>query len=273
MRWFRRRRLVNTLWLLLACCLLFLAEAVAENQLYQTRFLTGWVLLAAVVGLTVLNFRKKLPILPLGKVAAWVQIHIYLGLFAFVAYWIHADALVPTGFLDILLGALFLLVAFSGVVGLWLSRVLPRRLTRKGENLLYERLPGFGAQLGREVEELVMRSASEYNSTSIPRFYHDRLRPFFLKPRNFWAHVFQSRVPLHRLAEQMRAVERYLGNDEKEIMAAIAQRVETKNGLDYQYAAQSLLKRWLFVHIPITYGMLLVAVIHVMLAYAFDGAA
>jgi hypothetical protein len=273
MKWLARRRLANSLWLLLACFLLLLVRNVAEHQLYQTQFITGWVVFIGVLGLTALNLRKKLPILPLVKMTTWVQVHIYLGLFTFVAYAVHAETLVPSGRLDTLLAVLFLLVAVSGVVGLLLSRILPRRLTRHGENLLYERLPGFGAQLRREVEALVMRAASEHRSKSIPAFYQKRLRHFFLKPRNFWAHVFQSRVPMHRLSEQIRSVERYLDNDEKEIMSGIAQCVEAKDGLDYQYAAQSLLKRWLFVHIPLTYGMLLLGVVHVILAYAFDGAA
>jgi len=273
MRWFFRRRLINTSWLLLGCVLLLFAFAVAKSQLYITQFFTGWVLLATILGLTALNLRKKLPILPLGTVAAWLQLHIYLGLFAIFAYWVHAGALVPGGFVEVALGALFLLVAVSGILGLILSRVLPQRLTRQGENVLYERIPGFGAQLLREVEELVMVAASEHNSTTIPEFYQSQLRAFFLKPRNFWAHVLQSSVPLHRLDRQMEAVKRYLDTNEKEIMQGIAQRVEAKNGLDYQYAAQSLLKRWLFVHIPLTYGMLLLAIAHVVLVYAFGGAA
>lgn len=272
MRWFRRRHLINTFWLLLACCLLLFANYAAESQLYITQFFTGWVLLAAILGLIALNIRKKLPILPLGTVAAWVQLHIYLGLFGVVAYWLHTGTLVPNGFTEATLGVLFLLVTVSGILGLILSRVLPQRLTRQGENVLYERIPGFGAQLLREVENLVMQAASEHNSITIPEFYQSRLRSFFLKPRNFWAHVVQSKVPLHRLDRQMEAVERYLDTDEKEIMAGIAQRVEAKNGLDYQYAAQSLLKRWLFVHIPLTYAMLLLAIAHIVLVYAYGRA-
>ena len=259
-------------WLLLACGLLLFAGAVAESQLYITQFFTGWVLLAGILGLIALNLRKKLPILPVGSVAAWVQLHIYLGLFGIVAYWVHTGTLVPNGFIETLLGALFLLVSASGILGLMLSRVLPQRLTRQGEIVLYERIPGFAVQLLREVEKLVMQAASEHNSTAIPEFYRSRLRCFFLKPRNFWAHVLQSNVPLHRLDRQMAAVDRYLDAGEKEILEGIAQRVEAKNGLDYQYAAQSLLKRWLFVHIPLTYAMLLLAVAHIVLVYAYGGA-
>lgn len=272
MRWFFRRRLINLSWLILACVLLLFAYVVAESQLYITQFFTGWVLLATIFVLIALNLRKKLPMLPVGSVAAWVQLHIYLGLFGIVAYWVHTGTLVPNGFIEMALGVLFLLVTISGILGLILSRVLPQRLTRQGENVLYERILGFGAQMLREVEKLVMQAATEHNSTTIPEFYQSRLRSFFLKPRNFWAHVLQSKVPMHRLDRQIEAIEQYIDSDEKEILGGIAQLVEAKNGLDYQYAAQSLLKRWLFVHIPLTYAMLLLAIAHGVLVYAYGGA-
>ena len=47
--------------------------------------------------------------------------------------------------------------------------------------------------------------------------------------------------------------------------------MKKKNELDYQYALQGVLKGWLFIHIPLTYGMLLLAITHLVLAYAFSG--
>lgn len=266
-----RRRLINMFWLLLAVGLLATVKTLAERGLYTTEFLTGWVLFAAIVGLTAFSLRKRLPFLPLGNAALWMQLHIYLGFFSIAAYWIHSGSSSTHGYFDVVLESLFLLVAVSGIVGLILSRVLPQRLTRRGENLLYERLAGFNARLRREVEELVLRAGAEHGSIAIPEFYNHWLGPFFLQPRNFWSHVLESRAPLHRLSEKITALERYLGDGEQAIMQEIIQRVETKNELDYQYAAQSLLKRWLFVHIPLTYGLLLLVTVHAVLVYAFDG--
>jgi len=49
-------------------------------------------------------------------------------------------------------------------------------------------------------------------------------------------------------------------------------RVIAKNNLDYQHALQMVLKGWLFVHIPLTYSLIVVAAVHGVLAYAFiDG--
>jgi len=49
--------------------------------------------------------------------------------------------------------------------------------------------------------------------------------------------------------------------------------VRQKDGLDYHYALQLVLKGWLFTHIPLTYSLLLLTLVHVVLVFAFSGGA
>jgi len=95
-------------------------------------FLTGWALLAGMFGLTIYNARKKLPFLPLGSSETWLQVHIYLGFFTTLLFLIHLNFRVPHGWFEITLAWLFGLVSGSGMVGLFFSRVLPRRLATRG---------------------------------------------------------------------------------------------------------------------------------------------
>lgn len=44
-----------------------------------------------------------------------------------------------------------------------------------------------------------------------------------------------------------------------------------KDDLDYKYVHMAVLKYWLFVHIPLSYSLMLVAVLHVVLVHAFGG--
>ena len=62
---------------------------------------------------------------------------------------------------------------------------------------------------------------------------------------------------------------RYLDEAESEYLAKIEDLVAQKDGLDYQYAHQSLLKYWLFVHVPLTYALLVLALLHLILVHAF----
>ena len=66
-------------------------------------------------------------------------------------------------------------------------------------------------------------------------------------------------------------VRRYLNHDEEKVLDWLFERVHEKNQLDYAYALQATLKGWLFVHVPMTYSMLLLVFVHVILVYAFSG--
>ncbi len=67
------------------------------------------------------------------------------------------------------------------------------------------------------------------------------------------------------------ALEQYLNKEGREILDEIEWRVIAKDNLDHQHALQWLLKCWLFVHIPLTYSLILIAVAHAVLVYAFGG--
>jgi hypothetical protein len=65
---------------------------------------------------------------------------------------------------------------------------------------------------------------------------------------------------------------RYLNERELSYAENLQALVEQKNQLDYAYALQNVLKAWLFVHIPATYGLILLALLHLLLVYSFGGA-
>ena len=46
--------------------------------------------------------------------------------------------------------------------------------------------------------------------------------------------------------------------------------LEAKRNLDFQLAGQRLLKLWLFVHIPLTYGLLVLVGAHVWLVLHYS---
>ena len=50
--------------------------------LRDATFLTGWILLGAMISLGLFNIRKRLSALPLGRAAYWLALHVVVGLFA-----------------------------------------------------------------------------------------------------------------------------------------------------------------------------------------------
>ena len=270
MRSFSTRRWHNVILFVVLAAIVLAFYAVRSMGLHPMSYLSGWVLAGLILLLTGYNLRKKLPFLPLGSSAAWLQIHIYGGLLSFVLFVVHIEFRLPNGMFELSLAISYLIVFLSGLGGLALSRVIPPRLTR-GEEVLFERIPVYIKQIRDDIEEIVLGCISETETTAIPKFYATRLKPFFDGPRNFWQHLLQSTRPRHQLLEEIRAQNRFLNNDERTSMQRVVDLICAKDDLDYQHALQWTLKTWLFVHVPFTYALLVFSLFHVVLVHAFAG--
>jgi hypothetical protein len=267
---FRRQFILGSLALIAATAGALWLNA-KFNALPNYAFLTGWALLAGMFVLTIYNVRKKLPFLPLGKSETWLQIHIYLGFFTTLLFLIHLNFRLPHGWFEITLAWLFVLVSGSGFVGLFFSRVLPRRLATRGGEVIFEKIPAIRHALKTEAEDLAVGQAAK--SVVIAEFYTKRLAPFFAGPKNFWKHLAESRREVSALIAELEDLRRFANDAEKEKIEKLAMLVRQKDGLDYHRALQLALRLWLFVHIPLTYGLLIFTALHIVIVFAFSGGA
>lgn len=236
-------------------------------------YLSGAILFVIMVFLALYNGRKKLPFLPLGRSETWLQIHIYAGLFTVVLFLAHVRFRPPTGGFETILAWLYLLVTGSGIFGLIWTRTLPKRLTTRGGEVLFERIPAIRRHLQEQVEMLALKTMPDAHSTTIADFYTRHLQDFFDGPRNLSLHIMEIRRPLNLLQNQIAELNRYLGESERATLDKIAMLVRQKDGLDYHQALQLLLRGWLFVHIPLTYSLMIFSIVHIVLVYGFSGGA
>jgi len=269
-RTFRRWR--KLLFLLVLATVLLIAEEIGSTALLMTRLATGWLLLVLVVGLALFNVRKKFPFLPLGSAATWLQIHIYVGLFSGILFLLHLQWQLPSGIFEILLALLYSAVFASGLIGLIASRVFARRLSIRPGEFLFQRISPMRRQLLNQVERQVIQCMETTESIGVPEFYARRLQSYFEGPRHFWHHLILSNRPVSLLLSEIRSLERYLNETEREVMRQISEFVKQKDDLDFHFAHQATLRYWLFAHVPLTYALLCFAAIHVVLVYAFTGA-
>jgi len=230
---------------------------------------TGWLLLLSCLLLALFNLRKKLPFLRLARASAWLQLHTYLGLAVIPLFLFHVGFCWPTGGLEILITWLFLVVVISGLFGLMITRILPPRLARRGEEVIFERIPAFRRQINAEAEAIALDSVASTKSKVIVDFYALYLRPFFSEARGFWSHVVRPRDHSGALLAEMGELETCLGSEERVVLEALRERVRIKDDLDFHYANQALLKYWFFVHIPFTYSLMMLVLLHVIVVYAF----
>ncbi len=264
-----RRRLRNILLVLLAFVLLLELNGQYAEAVGKPQFFTGWVLLVMLVFLALFNVRKKVPFLPLSPVRNWTQLHIYIGILMALVVLVHVEFRMPDSAFGMVFGAMLLLEIVSGIYGIYISRTMPTKLNRYGENVLYERIPVFRRRLREDIEGHVVASLEETGSRTITDFYEARLLPYLEGPRDFWHHLRDTGKPYDRWTRELLGLERYAGERELEILEEIRQLVYRKIKLDGQWAIQNLLKRWLFVHIPLSYGLLVFAVFHLGYSYSF----
>jgi hypothetical protein len=270
MRFSQQRWFGWTVFLILA------GEIVAIHRVYASqmphlKFLTGWALFAVILLLAFYNGRKKLPFLPLLSSEEWLQVHIYAGLLTGVLFAVHVSYKIPSGWFNGMLAWLYILVMASGFVGLYLSRAIPKRLTARGGEVLLERIPAIRRQLQEQAGQLAAQSAGETKPGTLAGFYAKDLKGFFDGPQNCWSHWTKDEAPVNRILTKISVFNRYLNDEDRVKLEKIAGLVRQKDGLDYQYAHQLVLKAWLFVHIPLTYSLLLWTLVHIVLVFAFSG--
>ena len=268
---FAKRRWVCGTLLVVLSALLIVAQATYAPLLTRFTFISGWILFAVMLVLALYNGRKKLPFLPLGTSEGWLQFHVYAGLATIVLFGLHINWHWPTGWLECTLAALYAIVTLSGLVGLFISRAFPKRMTSRGGEVVFEEIPAIRRALAEQAEALAMKAATDTKAATISEFYLRHMRDFFEGPRNFVGHLLELRGPLNDLLNKIDESARYLNDTERGIMEKLAGHVRQKDGLDYHYSLQRTLKLWLFVHIPFTYSLLLVSVVHIVVVYAFSG--
>ncbi|MCH8822765.1 MAG: hypothetical protein IH984_04580 [Planctomycetes bacterium] len=272
------KRLATRLWInvgitMVIAIAIFLAWWLSLATLIETTFISGWTLASLFILLAAYNVRKLLTFLPLGSSSLWLQIHLYAGWLTLALFAVHIGFRVPNGWLESILAVIYLAVAGTGIVGILLSRTAAPRLTRRGESVLYERIPLHYKQVREQAEELVLQTVTQSNAPTIADFYSSTLIRFFHGPCNTLAHLVGVSRHRHRLLHELNALERYLNATERDFLAQIVRLVEIKDDLDFQFATQRSLKCWLFVHIPLTYALLIVTAAHVLTVYTFIGSA
>ncbi|MEL6962447.1 MAG: hypothetical protein AAFO01_06795 [Pseudomonadota bacterium] len=266
---FGQRRLRNIALTGMMAGLILAIELLYDMSLRDAAFLNGWTLFAGMVLLAIFNLRKKLNILPLMRMSSWLQLHIYTGLICLLLFLLHTSFSLPNGPFEIVLWILYMTMTISGMIGVALSRLLPHRISARGERVIFERIPVMRAQIARDIEKLAMTSVQETRASTIADFYVAELAPYLQRPKHLVLHLIGGNRPERRLHVAIRELERYLDERGRQILGEIDQLVSAKADLDYQYAMQSTLKSWLFFHLPLNYGLMLFTLVHIVLVYAF----
>lgn len=239
-------------------------------SLRNSSWATGYVLMACLFFLAAYNLRKKLPFLPrLGTSRMWMQCHIYVALTSIGIFVGHIGLRIPDGSFEQLLAALYIIVAGSGVYGLYVTRTVPRKLTAIRNEVIFEQAPYIRLQLIQRARNLILESAK--SSDVLAKFYVNHLIYFFEKPRSVAYQISPSLRRSKQLIAEVKGLDRYLSEPQRQKSNELTELIRAKEDLDFHWALQGKLKVWLFVHVGLTYSLLIVAMLHGILAHSFGG--
>ena len=253
---------------ILFAVLLLFANRIRDT-LGNPALFTGWILFALFAALGAFNSRKKLSMLPLGAASTWLRFHVVGGFLALALFWLHARTLWPHGLYEQALAACFYLVSASGITGWLLQRSLPRRLAATPVEIIYERIPAEIARLREDAEAFVLDCTKASGRDTLARHYIETLDWFFRRPRFLRNHVFGGTMARAWQRQQFGAIRQYLDEREAQFLERLNALAEHKTDVDFHYAAQTVMKLWLFLHLPLAVITLLLAAWHVLLIHIY----
>jgi hypothetical protein len=257
---------------------LFGLVSIYSDALRDPRYLDGWILAGGMALQLGFHAAIKTDRLSPKSVKRWRKLHILVGYLLIGVFLSHSDFSLPdTGF-GWALWTGFALVTLSGIFGIYLAWSL-RAKGDSDERLSYDQIPARLAELARDAEGIVaapdpnaaamVLPAPSYDAWIID-LYTDHLQSFFAGHRNFSSHLIGSQRPLKHLTDEISNLSRYVDRQGQEKLAEISHLVIEKDRLDRARVHFWLGKGWLFVHVPVTYALIVLSILHILVVYSFS---
>ena len=248
-----------------------------------------------------LGARKKVPVWRLGRAQTWMRGHLWLGLASFPLIVFHAGVTFGSG-LTLVLMWLFVIVTVSGVAGAWLQHTLPRRMLRDVPmETIYEQIDHVRAQLVMEADTIVADACGKLEvetvvpaarprsavgnvaearaaatalatidridaeeSAPLREFYRQDVRPYLQQPRV--AHPLADPAKAAARFEKVRAL---VPASFHATLSDLENICEEERQLRRQSRMHVTLHGWQLVHVPLSIGLLVLAIVHIVMALRF----
>lgn len=248
------------------------------NGLRDPRYLDGWVLTGGMVLQLFFHIALKL-LHPSPKASMrWRKLHIFVGYLLIAAFLAHSDFSLPDTAFEWALWAGFALVMLSGIFGTYLAWSLSVK-GRISEGVSYDNIPALREELAQKVRAAATETGDVAVQIALPGLPHDawiadlyenHLHDFFNAPRNFSAHLVGSRRPLKLLTDEIDKLSRYVDQQGRDRLVTIKTLVTEKDRLDFARVYLGLTRGWQMVHVPVTYALAVMTVVHIVVVYAFS---
>jgi hypothetical protein len=230
----------------------------------------GTIALGIFVFAALLGVRKKLPFLPVGNVQRWLRGHIWLTLLTIPLILLHSGFRLG-GPMTTMLMVLYAIVMVSGIYGLVLQHKLPTMMKESlPAEIVFEQIPNVRAQLCAAAEKLqhsLKQQAAGGSVAVATDVSQEKVLAGFIEQR-LLPYLRAGRGERYRLGHAREADDIFrhlkLRVDEmyRERVDEMRRWCEERRLTDTQMWMQHWLQGWLFVHVPLSFLLLLMTVWH-----------
>ncbi len=213
--------------------------------------------------------RKKLPRLPIGTAQFWLKAHIWLGLLSVPLILFHAGFRWG-GVLERVLLLVFAVVILSGIIGVVFQQYMPRLMKDStNREAMFEQLPHVCAALRAKADEQVVAvCGSLFPPADDSPPEHESLREFYVgSVRPFLAFDIDQRAPLlnaSRATAVFSQMQRIAPAASRDALVRLAAICDERRELARQARLHKWLHYWLFVHVPLSMSLLVLAAAHII---------
>lgn len=213
--------------------------------------------------------RKKFPIWRLGRAQAWMRGHLWLGLLSLPIILFHAGFRFG-GPLTTALMWLLIVVVSSGVFGAVLQHYMPHMMTTQvPSETIFEQIQHVRDQLVTSADETIAAAESsttaEESAAPLADFYRREMRPF-LESRGKRHQLLSNPDRSRSTFEGLRML---LPLGFQDAAKRLEQICEEERQLRRQSLLHHWLHGWLMLHIPLSFALLLLGVIHAITALRY----
>jgi hypothetical protein len=249
----------------------------------------------AMVVVTLLALRKKFPIWRIGRAQAWMRAHLWLGALSLPLILLHAGFLFGHGLTSVLMW-LFALVYASGFFGAYLQHTMPRRIMRDVPmETIYDQIGHVREQLLEEGHTVVAEASGKLevsvsvrawpaeasakaalnalasvmrvgadDTAPLREFYTREMRPFLERPSR--SHLLADPTSAAASFGKLRAL---VPPALEAAIADLESLCEEERQLLRQERMHGLLHGWLILHVPLSFALMALAIVHIVMALRF----
>jgi hypothetical protein len=248
------------------------------NSLRDPRYLDGWLLAAGMSLQVYFHISIKTATLSPKAATSWRKLHIFLGYVLGAVFISHSDYSLPDTAFEWALWTGFVSVTLSGIFGTYLAWAIKGK-GKIDERTSFDRIPARRAEIAKEIHALAKTPDANPAAIALPAppyhawivdLYTNHLQGFLQRQANSAAHLIGSQRPLKRLTDEIDNLSRYVDQSAQDKLAAMKALVVEKDRLDFAWVHLGLAKAWLLVHVPVTYGLIVMVVLHGIVVYSFS---